>query len=273
MDSRGQTQTSGSDGAEALRIGASHRALDYVRQHVLKLYTVTTGGSAVHRVVATAAATHREATHRLAASAPGVTVGGLQRALGNSAIALMFLLSALPSATSHRAGEFANVVWMSGCLVMAILTLVRVAPKSVNVSAETIVASGGMLILPALMRPVAAAAGLMGIFGLVLEFVGIIFSQYARIQMGRRFGILPANRGIVTGGPFRLVRHPVYFGWFVLALGYALSYPSPRNFAMIILTVPLMFWRIRQEEKLLSQDSEYRSYRERVPYVVFPALM
>jgi protein-S-isoprenylcysteine O-methyltransferase Ste14 len=42
---------------------------------------------------------------------------------------------------------------------------------------------------------------------------------------------------------------------------------------MIILTVPFMFWRIRQEEKLLRQDSEYRAYRERVPFMVFPALM
>lgn len=234
---------------------------------------MTTGESAAQRVIAAPQSTQREEIERSDTAAPAVSTGGLKRAGANAAIALMFLISALPTATSHRAGEFANLVWISGCFVMAALTLVRVPPKAANVSAETLVASGGMLILPVLMRPVAVAAGLMGGFGLVLEFAGIFFSQYARVQMGRRFGILPANRGIVTGGPFRLVRHPVYFGWFVLALGYAMNYPSPRNFAMIILTVPFMFWRIRQEEKLLRQDPEYRAYRERVPFMVFPALM
>ncbi|MGH7948603.1 MAG: methyltransferase family protein, partial [Candidatus Binataceae bacterium] len=223
MATRGQTQVPVGYLAEAQRGGAPRRALDYAQQYVLKLYTVTTGGNAVHRVISVPQAADLEQTDRSGTSAPAVTAGGLKRALGNAVIALMFLISAYPTATSERSGELANLIWISGCLVMAVLTLVRVPPKTVNVSAETLIASGGMLILPVLMRPMAASAGLMGLFGLVFEFAGILVSQYARIQMGRRFGILPANRGIVTGGPFRLVRHPVYFGWFVLALGYALN--------------------------------------------------
>lgn len=273
MEAPSRTPGFHSELSSGAQIGALRRALDCARQNVLKLYTVATGESAARRIITVPQPSQREAADRSAAPPPSVTAGGLKRAGANAAIAAMFLISAFPTATSARANEFANLVWISGCLVMAALTLIRVPPKVANVSAETLVASGAMLVLPVLMRPVAAAAGLMGGFGLVFEFAGIFFSQYARVQMGRRFGILPANRGIVTGGPFRLVRHPVYFGWFVLALGYVMNYPSARNFALIILTVPFMFWRIRQEEKLLRQDPEYRAYRERVPFMVFPALM
>ena len=255
------------------QIGTLRRALDYARQNVLKRYTMVTGASAAQRIITVPQSTQREETDGSAPPPSSVTAGGLKRAGANAAIAAMFLISAFPTATSARANELANLVWISGCLVMAVLTLIRVPPKVANVSAETLIASGAMLILPVLMRPVAAAAGLMGGFGLVFEFAGIFLSQYARVQMGRRFGILPANRGIVTGGPFRLVRHPVYSGWFVLSLGYVLNYPSLRNFALIIATVPFMFWRIHQEEKLLCQDPEYRAYRKRVPFKVFPALM
>jgi protein-S-isoprenylcysteine O-methyltransferase Ste14 len=208
-----------------------------------------------------------------AAVRPPITLDGLKRAGANLGLATMFFVAAFPTVTSVHAGQLANMVWVAGCVTMGVLSLVRVPPKTSTVTAWTLAASAGMLLTPVLMRPEVPAAGLMAGFGLVFEFAGIAFSQYARIQMGRRFGILPANRGIVTGGPFRLVRHPIYFGWFVLALGFAFSYPSVRNFALITLTLPLMFWRIRQEESLLRSDPEYLAYSKRVTYLVFPALM
>jgi protein-S-isoprenylcysteine O-methyltransferase Ste14 len=109
--------------------------------------------------------------------------------------------------------------------------------------------------------------------GLILELLGVLLTQIARIYMGRSFGLLPANRGIVSNGPFRWVRHPIYFGWLILSIGYAMSYVSERNIALIVATLPFMVWRIDQEEAHLSADPEYRNYMDRVRYRLWPGVV
>jgi protein-S-isoprenylcysteine O-methyltransferase Ste14 len=105
---------------------------------------------------------------------------------------------------------------------------------------------------------------------IVLEVVGVTISQVARAYMGNTFAILPANRGIVSSGPFRFVRHPVYLGWLLLAIGYATAYPSVWNLVMLALCMGLTFWRISLEEELLSDDPEYRNYLSKVRYRLIP---
>ena len=90
--------------------------------------------------------------------------------------------------------------------------------------------------------------------------------------MGRSFGILPGNRGIVSKGPFARVRHPIYAGWFVLTVGYLASYPSWMNCLIAMATLPFMMWRIQLEEDLLSADADYRKYRRLVPFRLVPGL-
>ena len=69
--------------------------------------------------------------------------------------------------------------------------------------------------------------------------------------MGRSFGILPGNREIVSKRPFRIERHPISAGWFLLTIGYFLAYPSWIT-SLIVSTAPeLMLWRIFLEEQLL----------------------
>ncbi|HUY28886.1 MAG TPA: methyltransferase [Candidatus Binataceae bacterium] len=55
-------------------------------------------------------------------------------------------------------------------------------------------------------------------------------------------------------GPFRLVRHPVYLGWFILISGFTLAYPTLRNFLCLASSIPFIAWRIVIEEALLSED-------------------
>jgi protein-S-isoprenylcysteine O-methyltransferase Ste14 len=156
---------------------------------------------------------------------------------------------------------------------MAVMSFARFAPRSATVNLRTIVATGAMLILPCLMRPTSPSTGMLATIGLVLELFGVLLTQIARVYMGRSFGLLPANRGIVSNGPFRWVRHPIYFGWLILSIGYAMSYVSERNIALIVATLPFMVWRIDQEEALLSADPEYRSYMERVRYRLWPGVV
>jgi protein-S-isoprenylcysteine O-methyltransferase Ste14 len=90
--------------------------------------------------------------------------------------------------------------------------------------------------------------------------------------MGRSFGILPGNRGIVSKGPFRLVRHPIYAGWFLLTVGYLASYPSWTSCLITLATIHFMMWRIQLEEDLLNDDPDYRRYCGMVPFRLLPGL-
>ena len=123
------------------------------------------------------------------------------------------------------------------------------------------------------MRPTAMSTGALATTGLIFELFGVVLTQVARVYMGRSFGILPANRGIVSKGPFRSVRHPIYFGWLILSLGYAMSFASERNILLIAMTLPFMVWRIGQEEVHLSADPEYLQYMKQVRYRLWPGVL
>jgi protein-S-isoprenylcysteine O-methyltransferase Ste14 len=190
--------------------------------------------------------------------------------ISNIALALLFFAALIPGHTSRYNLHTADIIWMTGAALMGVFSLVRIPPKTVTVTANSIAATAGMMILPTLIKPGLASVGLLNQTGTALELIGVIFTQLARVYLGRSFGLLPANRGIVSKGPFRLMRHPIYVGWFVLTLGYAFIYPRPRNFVVIVAALLFMMWRIAQEEDLLGLDPEYRAYREKVRYRLIP---
>ncbi len=206
---------------------------------------------------------------------PHVTTAGLRHALGDCLLAAMFLLATLPAARelSFSLAGAANLVWLTGAAIMAVMSFARFAPRTSTVNLRTLAASGGMLILPCFMRPTNLSIGALATTGLIFELFAVALTQVARVYMGRSFGILPANRGIVTKGPFRWVRHPIYFGWLILSIGYAMSYPNERNIMLIVLTLPFMVWRIEEEESHLGADPEYRRYMDKVRYRFWPGLV
>ena len=209
------------------------------------------------------------------ATVPPVTFAGLRQALGDCVLAVSFLLAMLPAARAlgFTLAGAANMVWLTGAAIMAIMSFARFAPRTSAVNWRTLAATGGMLILPVFMRPTAMSTGALATTGLIFELFGVVLTQVARVYMGRSFGILPANRGIVSRGPFRSVRHPIYFGWLILSLGYAMSFASERNILLIAMTLPFMVWRIGQEEVHLSADPEYLQYMKQVRYRLWPGVL
>ena len=191
---------------------------------------------------------------------------------GNILLAGAFFVAAYPNVRHYGTG-LANAIWAAGAIIMGALSLIRIAPRAAMLDVRAFAATGAMFAAPCLMRPTPAASGAILSVALALEIVGLMLSETARIYMGRSFGVLPANRGIVSRGPFRLVRHPVYLGWLILSTGFALAYPSARNFALLALTIPFLLWRIRLEEELLAHDGEYRVYCAKVRYRLIPGVI
>ena len=202
----------------------------------------------------------------------GMSRRGLTNAAANILLAGLFFLSAF-SPNGHRGFNAANVIWSVGAVLMALFSLVRSIPKATMVNVRSIAATTGMIMMPAMAILVPPSTGLTYAVGLTIEIAGVMFTQIARVYLGRSFGLLPANRGIVSGGPFRLMRHPVYAGWLLLTIGYAICYPSVFNVLINIAILPFMMWRIDQEEEVLMADADYRAYCARVPSQLIPGLL
>ncbi|MBZ9681672.1 MULTISPECIES: isoprenylcysteine carboxylmethyltransferase family protein [unclassified Mesorhizobium] len=102
-----------------------------------------------------------------------------------------------------------------------------------------------------------------------LQFLALWFVIWGKLSLGRSFAILPANRGVMTGGAYRLVRHPIYAGYLTGHVLYLLSAFSFYNLAVYAVITYLQVYRILREEALLAAEPEYRSYMERVRYRLF----
>jgi protein-S-isoprenylcysteine O-methyltransferase Ste14 len=119
-----------------------------------------------------------------------------------------------------------------------------------------------------LARP--EAGGLPQLFCEAVQLFGVVFALVSLTALGRSFGLVAANRGVKTGGPYGLVRHPAYMGYLITYLGYVAENPSIRNFALLGVGTAFQLVRIREEERLLSLDADYQRYRGRVRYRLIP---
>jgi protein-S-isoprenylcysteine O-methyltransferase Ste14 len=99
---------------------------------------------------------------------------------------------------------------------------------------------------------------------------GVIINISAKLALNRSFGLVAANRGIKVGGPYRIVRHPMYLGYFVTQVGFLLMSFSVYNLAIYAAAWTVQVLRIIEEERLLSLDPKYRALKERVRWRVLP---
>lgn len=103
----------------------------------------------------------------------------------------------------------------------------------------------------------------------LLLVAGLAFTIYALAFLRHCFGLAAEARGLVTAGPYRLVRHPVYLGEFVAFLGALLPVLSPLTTAIFAVFCLLQAWRASLEERVLAATfAAYADYRRRTPAVL-----
>jgi protein-S-isoprenylcysteine O-methyltransferase Ste14 len=123
-----------------------------------------------------------------------------------------------------------------------------------------------------------ARAVLLGAVGLLLALAGGALVARSRAELGPAWSLVPRAdqaTGLVTTGPYRLVRHPIYLGYAVLSTGLALAFGSrPALLIVLFGIVPTFVWRARVEEALLGRTlgERYAAYRQRtrmiIPYLL-----
>jgi protein-S-isoprenylcysteine O-methyltransferase Ste14 len=116
----------------------------------------------------------------------------------------------------------------------------------------------------------ASATGTPVIAGNALLVVGLLFSIVSVAFLGRCFGVLPDVRGLVTRGPYRFVRHPLYLGELASVLGIAIGSTNWKPaVAVWAVCVGLQVVRTRYEEDgLRAEFPEYGPYAERTKRLI-----
>ena len=79
------------------------------------------------------------------------------------------------------------------------------------------------------------------------------------------------NQKVIDTGLYGVVRHPMYMSTLLLFLAMPLVLGSIPSFAVMLLYIPIIAKRIRNEEKVLEAGLEgYAEYRQKVRFKVIP---
>jgi protein-S-isoprenylcysteine O-methyltransferase Ste14 len=108
--------------------------------------------------------------------------------------------------------------------------------------------------------------------GLVLVMLAAALSLVSLLAMGRLFGVRPALRGLVTKGPYRLVRHPMYLSYILADIGYNLQEWNSVTLLLVFLGWASLVYRIHAEERVISQHAQWPAYAALVRYRLLPGL-
>lgn len=208
----------------------------------------------------------------------------LRQGLPNAAAAFLWLLLAV--AFVHRAIQEAGLLdrLLAGglALVNGLLAMLFVARRQARRTAGLgpFLVALAVTVGPLLLRPSPApfdwAHGeRLRIPGLVLELLSLPWIVASLLSLGPAVGMGPADRGLRTGGTYRIVRHPLYAGELLCSLGYGVGNGSLANGLIWLLLLGGVLLRIHWEERLLADQypDDYAAYRRQAPRRLLPFLI
>lgn len=145
------------------------------------------------------------------------------------------------------------------------------APVVANLSAS------GLFFLSLLLFSGSSEASMalpLALSGCLLALAGAALVLRSRAELGPAWSFVPKadqGTGPVTTGPYRIVRHPIYLGLALLAMGEALAFSSwPAVLIVLCGIIPTFAWRAHAEEKLLGRTfgERYALYREETKMII-----
>jgi len=191
---------------------------------------------------------------------------------GRAAISAWFVVFAVQiGAEFVRTGHLTGLLLLVSELLVVVLTVMRRPAVRVDRAWRTrIVALASMVGIP-LLRPIGvgivpdAATAAVSAVGLLLIIAG-------KVALGRSFGLMPANRGIVCRGIYRVMRHPIYAGYLVTHAAFLVAHPLGWNLLVLVASDTALLVRAICEERTLARDAEYAGYMTKVRWRVLPGV-
>jgi protein-S-isoprenylcysteine O-methyltransferase Ste14 len=217
----------------------------------------------------------------------GIDLGGQPMSLPNAAaaerdiadriaraviIVLFSFMAVRLGADFLATGRLTGLLLLASEALVVVLTLFRRAPAAVDRSMRARVLTTMSLLGPPLVRPAALPPLAPEIVTVAVSAVGLLIVIGGKLSLGRSFGLIPANRGIVSTGLYKMVRHPIYLGYLVTHFAFVAANPTVWNIALLVTADIALMARAVCEEDTLARDEEYRAYQTRVRWRVVPGL-
>jgi protein-S-isoprenylcysteine O-methyltransferase Ste14 len=192
--------------------------------------------------------------------------------------ARLFVASLFTLLSINIIEEFVRTRHVTGLFLLAsealvvVLTIARRPARMIDRSPVAAVVTAVSVIGPPLLRPTDIPPLTPDAVTAAVSIVGLSIVIAGKMTLGRSFGIIPANRGVVSGGPYAIMRHPIYSGYLLTHIAFVAAHPSPLNVAILLVSDTALVIRALLEEKVLGADAQYRAYCGRVSWHLVPGV-
>jgi protein-S-isoprenylcysteine O-methyltransferase Ste14 len=131
--------------------------------------------------------------------------------------------------------------------------------------------------IPLAFIPSKAIMTIFKVIGLAVFLIGTLFTLWARRTLGKMWGIstsrevkLLPDHQLIDQGPYALVRHPMYFGWWMAMLGLLFIYMTWGVALFFMCSVLAFYMRARREEAVLAKrfGDQWQAYVKRTRFLV-----
>ena len=169
------------------------------------------------------------------------------------------------------AAKAATLVFLGLQIVLFVLRRLPAAKHEGVVPRAAALFGANLLLLVALLPDAHLGAGPSAL-ALFLVVAGTLGGIIALRHLGRSFSIFPQARRLVTSGPYRYVRHPLYFFDMIATIGTALQFAQPWATVIALGSIAAQFPRMHYEEKILRASyPDYAAYEART-YRLIPGV-
>jgi protein-S-isoprenylcysteine O-methyltransferase Ste14 len=166
------------------------------------------------------------------------------------------------------AAFFANFMFLA-LVASTVLTRLRPVLKASGIEPRISAFVGTYLSVGLSLLPKADLGPALSVTSTLLIVVGTTCSYIVLRWLGKSFSLCPEARQLVTTGPYKIVRHPLYLCEVIALIGLTLQVMSPQAILISTVIVALQFRRMLNEEAVLrSAFPEYRVYAARTPRVI-----
>ena len=164
--------------------------------------------------------------------------------------------------------QFLSFVFIA---VLIVLLLARTVPtgKSGGLLPRAVAVLGAFLSVAFLQLPPAQLSATLALASIFIVVSGLVLMIVALTWLGRSFSIMPEARRLVTSGPYKLVRHPLYLFEEIAIFGIMLQYVQPWSFLLFAAQFSMQMARTYFEEKVLAANfPDYAAYRARTDRLI-----
>jgi protein-S-isoprenylcysteine O-methyltransferase Ste14 len=187
-------------------------------------------------------------------------------------VALFSFFAVRIGADFLETGRLTGLLLLASEALVVVLTVLRRAAAIVDRSPRARVLTAVSLCCPFLVGPTILTPLAPDMLSVGVSICGLLVIVGGKLSLGRSFGLMPANRGIVSTGLYRLVRHPIYLGYLVTHVAYFVANPSAWNLLILVTADTALLARAVCEEKTLARDARYRDYQNLVRWRVLPGI-